>query len=284
MNRPSPGAYGVRTMDAVRWSNLVIRMLLGCGLAQGLSTAQAHDELRGTSLTEPNQSSAPNASSQPAAGGESSGWVMFQTDLSKTLLTVDDATSVMLTGTGATVRFRSGSSTLLGRTGGELDLVSGIRLDVGMSDLLINRGSAVGSLSLPGVDRTTGSKLADATLQADMLAVGPITLTAMGGGRGAMLDLANNSGASSSSPIAVAGAGASIKIDERTSIRGSTLTSVEPVGGAPYLEAKVEAALRLRNNAEISIGWQHLSGTLPVLDRRGDVHRNALTLEYKLAF
>ncbi len=209
---------------------------------------------------------------------------MFQTDLAKTRFTVDEATSVMLTGTGATVRFRSGSSTLLGRTGGELDLVSGLRLDVGMSDLLINRGSAVGSLSLPGVDRTAGSKLADATLQADMLAVGPITLTAMGGGRGAMLDSASNTGASSSSPIAVAGAGASVKLDERTVIRGSTLTSVEPVGGAPYLEAKVEAAFRLRNNAEISIGWQHLSGTLPVLDRRGDVRRNALTLEYKLAF
>ena len=281
-------------MDAVRWSQSVIRFTLGCGLALAFGYAPlaprafASDALGGdafgsSGLLEPNQPpSAP--SPQPRADIDTSGWVIFQTDLSKTLLTVDEATSVMLTGTGATVRFRSGSSTLLGRTGGELDLISGVRLDVGMSDLLINRGSAVGSLTLPGIDRTTGSKLADATLQADVLAFGPITLTAMGGGRGAMLDSASNTGASSSSPIAVAGGGATIKLDQRTSIRGSTLTSVEPVGGAPYLEAKVEAAFRLRNNAEISIGWQHLSGTLPVLDRRGDVRRNALTFEYRLAF
>ena len=276
-------------MDAVRWSNSVIPFTLGCGLALAFGhaplapSALAGDALGSTGLLEPTQpQSAPV--SQPAVDSDNSGWVIFQTDLSKTLLTVDEATSVMLTGTGATVRFRSGSSTLLGRTGGELDLINGVRLDVGMSDLLVNRGSAAGSLTLPGADRTTGSKLADATLAADVIAFGPLTLTAMGGGRGAMLDSASNTGASSSSPIAVAGAGASIRLDERTSIRGRTLTSVEPVGGAPYLEAKVEAAFRLRNNAEISIGWQHLSGTLPVLDRRGDVRRNALTLEYRWAF
>jgi hypothetical protein len=230
------------------------------------------------------------AGAEPVADGVTGridpggGWVMFQSDLGKTALTLENLTSVQLSGSGGTVRFLSGESTLLGRMGGELSLIKGLRLDVGLSDVGVNRGGTVSTLNVGGVERAVDSKLADATFQLDAIAAGPLTLVAMAGGRGALLDVANRVGSSTATPIAVAGGGLALTLGESVQLRGGAVTAIESLAGSPYTEGKVQAVWRLSSGGELSLGWQHLSGTLPVLDRSGSVRRNAIMMEYRIGF
>lgn len=230
------------------------------------------------------------AGRQPVGGGltgridPEGGWVMFQSDLGKSRLGNHELTDVSLSGTTSTVRFASTANTLLGRLGGELSLIQGLRLDVGLSDLSVNRGGTLSTLSVGGIERAVDSKLADATFQLDAVAAGPLTVVAMAGGRGALLDGATRAGSPTAAPIAVAGGGLGLTLGESVQLRGGAVTAVESLAGSPYVEGKLQAIWRLSSGGELSLGWQHLSGTLPVLDRSGSVRRDAILLEYRIGF
>lgn len=174
-----------------------------------------------------------------------------------------------------------------GRYGGELGLSETVRLEVGVSDVAINRGNGLhgaGTFSVSGLDRAPGSQLADATLLFDAARMGRLSVQAIGGARSMLIE-SSTSGALGSSALGVGGVGLSLALSDAFRLKGRAVSSAEEsLGVTPYIESRLGAAVRTLGGGELSIGWEYLAGSLPVLDRRGEIRRDAIVFEFRIGF